>query len=75
MLIAFVIVIIPAAARAAMRLAGNGVVTARLENGELRLISPAVALARLQNLVRQHAGGRSLVDELIAERRAEAERE
>ncbi len=68
-------VVIPAAARAAMGLDENGIITARLEDGVLKLTTPAVALAKLQALVRQNAGDRSLVDELIAERRAEAERE
>ncbi len=68
-------VVIPAAARAAMGLDETGVVTARMEDGVLKLTTPAVALAKLQALVRQHAGDRSLVDELLAERRAEAESE
>ena len=69
-------VVIPAAARAAMQLGELGKVTAVLEDGELRLISPLVAIGRLQKLIKEHAKpGISLADELIAERRAEAERE
>ena len=69
-------VVIPAAARAAMRLDTNGIITAVLEDGVLKLTSPAVALAKLQQLVRERDTGRgSASDELIAERRAEAERE
>jgi hypothetical protein len=59
-----------------MRLGKDGVVTATLEGGMLRLVTPAVALAKLQQLVRERDRGTgSLADELIAERRAEAERE
>ncbi|MGQ0485797.1 MAG: hypothetical protein ACT4SY_10650 [Hyphomicrobiales bacterium] len=69
-------IVIPAAARAAMLLSGRSKVTARLEDDELRLISPKVALARLQQLIRERDRGQgSIVDELIAERRAEADRE
>lgn len=69
-------VVIPAAARAAMQLGELGKVTAVLEDGELRLISPLVAIGRLQKLIKEHVKpGISLADELIAERRAEAERE
>ncbi len=67
---------IPAAARAAMQLGETGKVTATLENGELRLISPRVAIGRVQKLLQErYPGGGSLADELIAERRAEAARE
>ena len=69
-------VVIPAAARAAMRLDAKGIITAVLDDGVLKLTSPAVAIAKLQQLVRERDTGKgSLVDELIAERRAEAERE
>ncbi|HLF20994.1 MAG TPA: hypothetical protein VI582_00700 [Aestuariivirga sp.] len=69
-------VVIPAAARAAMQLGELGKVTAVLEDGELRLISPLVAIARLQELVKKlDKGTGSIADELIAERRAEALKE
>jgi bifunctional DNA-binding transcriptional regulator/antitoxin component of YhaV-PrlF toxin-antitoxin module len=69
-------VVIPAAARAAMQLGELGKVTAVLEDGELRLISPLVALGQLQKLIKERDKGTgSIVDELIAERRAEAARE
>lgn len=69
-------VVIPAAARAAMRLDANGIITAVLDDGVLKLTSPAVAIAKLQQLVRERDTGKgSVIDELIAERRAEAERE
>ncbi len=69
-------VLIPAAARAAMQLGELGKVTAVLENGELRLISPLVAVGRAQALIRKlDKGTGSAVDELIAERRAWALKE
>ncbi len=68
-------VVIPAAARAAMRVDASGIVTARMEDGVLRLITPMMAVEKIRKLIKRHAGDRSLVDELIAERRAEAERE
>lgn len=69
-------VVIPAAARAAMKLGELGKVTAVLEDGELRLISPLVAITRLQELVKKlDKGTGSIADELIAERRAEALKE
>ncbi len=47
-----------------------------LEDGELRLFSPARAIRRAQEIVRDHVPqGRSLAAELLAERRAEAARE
>lgn len=58
----------------------GGVLSGRLENGQLTLIEPLVALRRVQEALRPlsdrlRAEGRSIVDELIAERRAEAEGE
>jgi bifunctional DNA-binding transcriptional regulator/antitoxin component of YhaV-PrlF toxin-antitoxin module len=45
----------------------------RLEDGELRILTPQQGLNRAQALVREHVpAGRSLADELIAERRQEA---
>lgn len=58
----------------------GGVLSARLVDGQLTLVAPLVALRRVQARLRpvaekMRAEGRSLVDELIAERRAEASRE
>lgn len=54
---------------------GDSVVV-RLEDDSIRVLNPKRALERAQRLVKEKtAGGRSLVDELIAERRAEAKRE
>ncbi len=44
----------------------------RLEDGEVRVFMPRQAIKRAQELVRRYIPqGRSLADELIAERRAE----
>ena len=68
-------VLIPAELRRQMRLESGGMVNAELVDGELRLLSPAVALDRLERLFAPLRAGPSLVDELLAERRAEAARE
>ncbi|MCQ0986914.1 AbrB/MazE/SpoVT family DNA-binding domain-containing protein [Jiella marina] len=67
---------IPAEMRDAMLLRGESAVTAEVVEGELRILSPAAALERVRALVAKHDKGEgSPVDELIAERRAEARRE
>ena len=69
-------IVIPAEYRMALGLHEGDVVTLRLEDGEIRLYSFAEGLRRAQALVRQFVPeGVSLADELIAERRREAERE
>jgi AbrB family looped-hinge helix DNA binding protein len=69
-------VVIPAAFREAIGLKEGDVLFARLEDGEVRLLTPTAAIRRAQALVRQYVPeGVSLVDELIAERRKEAARE
>lgn len=68
--------VIPAAARAAMELDEDGTVTATLQDGELRIISPRAAIRRIQEMLKPYRSETgSVVDELIAERRAEAARE
>ncbi len=65
--------LIPATMREAMLMGAAGTVSARVVDGELRLVSPQVAVKRLQDYVRKaDTGSGSVVDELIAERRAEA---
>ncbi len=50
--------------------------TARVVDGELRILAPEAAVAHLQRMVRGEAReGVSMADELIAERRAEERRE
>jgi bifunctional DNA-binding transcriptional regulator/antitoxin component of YhaV-PrlF toxin-antitoxin module len=69
-------VVIPAEMRRAMGIDRSGVVTARVVEGELRMLAPSVALERDRARIRAFDKGQgSPVDELIAERRAEAERE
>lgn len=67
-------VVIPASMRRAMRLDPDGRVTAILdEDGVLTLIAPGAAIAKAQRYARLLDRGQgSVVDELIAERRAEA---
>jgi bifunctional DNA-binding transcriptional regulator/antitoxin component of YhaV-PrlF toxin-antitoxin module len=66
--------LIPAELRAAMGLGPNQSVTAVVDNGELRVVATAVALRKLQARIRElDKGAGSVVDELIAERRAEGQ--
>jgi bifunctional DNA-binding transcriptional regulator/antitoxin component of YhaV-PrlF toxin-antitoxin module len=70
--------VIPAHMRAAMLVKPGDTVTAEVIDGEFRIVSPGVALRRVQAFAREfRASNRdtSVVDELIAERRAEARRE
>ena len=68
--------VIPAEMRRAMLVDDTGTITARVVDGELRVLTPDAALARLQEMVCDAVPeGVSLADELIAERRAEARRE
>ena len=65
--------VIPAEYRRALGLETGDEVIIRLEDGELRILTRAEAVKRAQAIVRRHVRkGRSLVDELTAERRAEA---
>jgi AbrB family looped-hinge helix DNA binding protein len=69
-------VVIPAAFRESLGLKEGDVLFARLEDGEIVLLTPEAAMLRAQAIVRQFVPeGVSLVDELIEERRREAERE
>ncbi|NJM30430.1 MAG: AbrB/MazE/SpoVT family DNA-binding domain-containing protein [Rhizobiales bacterium] len=66
-------VVIPAAARARMELGTDGLVIARIVDGELRLMSPLAGMRRAQEIAMKYkVPGQSVVDELIAERRAAA---
>ncbi|WP_275789595.1 hypothetical protein [Pararhizobium gei] len=68
--------IVPADMRRAMMLDGDGRATASVVDGELRIISPLAALSQLQRRTQDLVPRGSLVsDELIAERRAEAQAE
>ena len=69
-------VVIPAEMRAALGVKPGDTLIAHVINGELTLMSQKTALRRAQEMVRRFVPeGVSLVDELIAERRAEAARE
>jgi hypothetical protein len=62
--------------RAAMGVGEGDMLSGRIIDGELRLLSKEAAVRKAQELVRQYIPeGVSLVDELIEERRAEAARE
>ncbi len=66
-------VVIPAAFRRALGLHEGDEVTMQLEDGQVRILTRTEAIRRAQELVAARvAGQRSLVDELIEERRAEA---
>ena len=54
-----------------MVLGEDGRVTARVEAGELRLVSPAVAVRQIQARMQKfRKPGESIVDQFLAERRA-----
>ena len=68
--------VIPAKMRSAMLIDEGGYLTARVVEGELRVMTPKAAVFRLQRRLREQVPeGVSVVDELIAERRTEARRE
>jgi bifunctional DNA-binding transcriptional regulator/antitoxin component of YhaV-PrlF toxin-antitoxin module len=68
-------VLVPQALRMAMGLEEGAKLTARIENGELRMVPQKLAIARLQTLVKvQDKGKGSAVDELLAARRKDASR-
>jgi len=69
-------IVIPAAMRDALQLAENDVLFARIEDGELRLSTASRMQMRVNEALREFIPvGVSLVDELIAERKREAERD
>ncbi len=63
--------LVPAAMREAMLLDHDGYVTARVEAGELRVASPAVAIRQVQARMRKYRKpGESVVDQFLAARPA-----
>ncbi len=69
-------IVIPAAFRAAMGLKGGETVSLSLDEMGLHIQTKRQQIARAQAMVREYLEpGRSLADELIAERRMEAKRE
>ena len=68
--------VIPAAMRRELGIATGDTVLVDVAEGELRVRSLSTALKRAQAILRRHVPeGVSLADELIADRRREAERE
>ena len=69
--------VIPAEFRKALGVTIGDQMIIELEDDELRLRSRQAAIKKVQAMVRKHLpdDGRSLADELIAERREEAARE
>jgi AbrB family looped-hinge helix DNA binding protein len=69
-------IVIPAEYRAAAGIKpGDDLMIEAIGEGELRLRTKSQALKEAQAIVARYGSGRDLVAELIAERRAEAERE
>ncbi len=69
-------VVIPVRYREALGVGEGDELSVRFEDGEIRLTTPGHALRRAQEMLRRYVpAGRSLADEIIAERRLEAERE
>lgn len=70
-------VVVPASIRKALGLEPGDSLTFRLEGEDVMMTTRDAAIRKLQKMFRDAPGleGRSLVDELIAERRAEAARE
>jgi hypothetical protein len=70
-------VLLPPAVRDAFGLQGRGVVMARMDGDEFKLISTATAMRQIEELTRPYrwTGGPLASEELIAERRAEEARE
>ncbi|MDZ5647470.1 AbrB/MazE/SpoVT family DNA-binding domain-containing protein [Nitrospirillum sp. BR 11828] len=68
--------VVPLEVRRAVGLEAGGKLLARVEDGRIVLETIEAAVARVQKLARRYGSpDRSLVDELIAERRAEAAHE
>jgi AbrB family looped-hinge helix DNA binding protein len=68
--------VIPAAMRRELGIATGDTVVVDVTDGELRVRSLPTAIARAQAILRRYVPeGMSLADELIADRRREAERE
>lgn len=69
-------VVVPAVCRKAAGLHAGDEVLIRIVNGEIRLSPLSLSIKRAQDTLRQYVPkGRSLTDELIAERREEAKRD
>ncbi|WP_025321807.1 AbrB/MazE/SpoVT family DNA-binding domain-containing protein [Deferrisoma camini] len=67
--------VLPAALRRAIGLANGGDALLRVREGRIEIEPLRAAVERARNVASRYAGGRNLVDELLRERRGEAERE
>lgn len=68
-------VLVPQSFRIAMGIDDSTKLSARVDNGELRIVPQRLAVARLQALVKEYDKGQgSVVDELLQDRRLEAAR-
>ncbi len=68
--------LVPKELRDAVDMRPNEKVTLLVEDGEIRIVTVEAATQRIREIAARYpTPGRSLVDELIAERRAEAARE
>lgn len=69
-------IVLPAAIREALHIREGDILSAETVDGEIRLLPLDTAVRRARELVRRHIPeGNGLVDELLADRRREAERE
>ena len=69
-------IVVPSTLSEALGLKAGDVLFARVENGEIHLLTPAAAARRAQAIVREFVPeGVSLVDELLEDRRREVEAE
>ena len=68
-------IVLPAKFRKSMDVKPGDDLILRLEDGELRIFTRRQAIKRAQGMLKHLAPGRSLSEELIQERRAEAARE
>lgn len=68
-------VLIPAAIRHQLGLGENEPLSSYVQDGEVRIVSRVQAIRRMQQrMARYKKAGESVVDELLRERRGEAER-
>ena len=68
-------IIIPVALRKALNITAGEDLILEVKNGELHAYTRQHAVRRARALMQQHVKNRNLVDELIAERRQDAQRE
>ena len=67
--------VLPKKVREALGMAEGGTVVFSVEDGEVKLTSIRESIRHAQQLYRRHAAGGTTVDDFIADRRAEADRE